>query len=418
MTRAPVAIVGIGAVTVGGAGAKAAWEAVCAGQGLAAPITSFDPSDFPVRFGCEVDDDHIADGLSDKERRRIDRHTRLGLVAALESVAAAEALHPLGASADRCAVVVGTAHAGASAREACWMGFAYSATKRMNPLGVPMSMQNALAAHLSMYLGWTGPSATISSACASGSEAVGEGVRLIREGLADVVLAGGAEATITPSTVAGFAALRALSTRNDDPARASRPFDAQRDGFVLGEGAGFCVLESVARARRRGAAPVALAGGYGRTSDAHHIVMPAPDGSGAARCMHLALQDAGVEPSDVVQINAHGTSTPLNDEAEATAIRHVFGDNGPPVTSAKGALGHLVGAAGAVEIVLCCESLLHGSVPPTANHDRLGDGLGIDVVSGSPRPMAHGPILTNSFGFGGHNASLVLLPASAQGATA
>ena len=221
---------------------------------------------------------------------------------------------------------------------------------------------------------------------------------------------GGSEAAVTPIAIAAFARMGALSMRHDDPERASRPFDVDRDGFVLGEGAGFLVLERLDRAQARGARIYGQVAGYGRNADAYHITAPSPGGVGAAECMRLALADAGIDPSEVSHVNAHGTSTPLNDAAEAEAIVKVFGGSGPPVTSVKGAMGHLIGAAGAVEAVASFLAMRDGKVPPTANHQRGEDELGIDVVAGSPRDVTAGPVVSNSFGFGGHNASLVLIP--------
>jgi 3-oxoacyl-[acyl-carrier-protein] synthase II len=226
------------------------------------------------------------------------------------------------------------------------------------------------------------------------------------------MLAGGTESSIVPVGIGGFCAMKAMSTRNDDPTHASRPFDKERDGFVMGEGAGVVVLEDLEHAKARGARIYAEFTGYGNTADAHHLTAPSPGGEGAAACMQLALDDAGLDPSAIGHVNAHGTSTPLNDAAEAEAIRKVFGDTPPPVTSTKGVTGHMIGAAGAAEAIACLLALQNGVVPPTANLERLGDDIALDVVSGSPRALAPKPALSNSFGFGGHNATLILAPAS------
>jgi 3-oxoacyl-[acyl-carrier-protein] synthase II len=283
---------------------------------------------------------------------------------------------------------------------------------RVSPFLVPMMMSNATAGLLSMRHGFTGASLCISTACASGANAIGEARRMIRSGGADVVLAGGTEAAITSTTMAAFARMGALSTRNDDPARASRPFDRDRDGFVMGEGAAFLVLERWEVAERRGATILGELAGYGATCDAHHITAPQPDGSGAVACMRQALDDAGLTAEEIGHVNAHGTSTPLNDLAESEALVKVFGPDGPPVTSTKGVTGHLVGAAGAVEAVLGLLSAAAGQVPPTANLDELDPEMHVDVVSGQPRAIAPAAVLSNSFGFGGHNATLVLVPAT------
>jgi 3-oxoacyl-[acyl-carrier-protein] synthase II len=272
-------------------------------------------------------------------------------------------------------------------------------------------MANATAALVAMKLGWTGPNFCIATACTAGSHGVGEAARLIRDGSADVMLAGGTEACITPIALASFARMGALSSRVHEPERASRPFDPERDGFVIGEGAAFLVLERWDRAESRGARIWGELLGYGRNADAYHVTAPSPGGVGAAACMQLALADAGLEPGQVGHVNAHGTSTPLNDAAEAEAIVKVFGEDGPPVTSVKGAIGHLIGAAGAAEAVASLLAVRDGVVPPTVNHDRPDPEMAIDVVAGAPRQVPPAPVVSNSFGFGGHNATLVLAPA-------
>jgi 3-oxoacyl-[acyl-carrier-protein] synthase II len=274
-----------------------------------------------------------------------------------------------------------------------------------------MMMANATAAIVAMHHGFTGPNLCITTACAAGSHAIGEGARLIRDSSADVVVAGGSEAAVTPVALAAFSRMGALSGRRDDPARASRPFDADRDGFVMGEGAGFLILEEWDHALARGATILGEVAGYGRTCDAHHITAPAPGGAGAVACMLQALEDAGLAPSDVGHINAHGTSTPLNDAAEAEAITKIFGEHAVPVTSTKGCTGHLIGAAGAIEAIASILAMRAGLVPPTANHEHPEPTITIDVVAGKPRTVASAPVVSNSFGFGGHNATLVLLPA-------
>jgi 3-oxoacyl-[acyl-carrier-protein] synthase II len=286
---------------------------------------------------------------------------------------------------------------------------------RVSPFLVPMMMANATAAHIGMHFGFNGANLCVTTACAAGAHAIGEAARLIREGAADVVIAGGTEAAITPVGLAAFHRMGALSGRGDDPARASRPFDKDRDGFVMGEGAGFLVLEPWDRAVARGARILGEVAGYARTCDAFHITAPAPGGAGAVASMQQALDDAGLSPSAVGHVNAHGTSTPLNDASEAEAIVKVFGDDAPPVTSIKGCTGHLIGAAGAVEAIAALLSLSNRMVPPTANHEEPEPAITVDVVNGTPRPLADRDrvaAVSNSFGFGGHNATLVLLPAS------
>jgi 3-oxoacyl-[acyl-carrier-protein] synthase II len=275
-----------------------------------------------------------------------------------------------------------------------------------------MMMPNATAGVISMRFGWTGPALCIATACAAGTNAIGEGARLIRDGSCDIVIAGGTEFPITPITLAAFARMTALSTRNDDPEHASRPFDADRDGFVIGEGAGFFILETLEAARARDARIYGEVAGYGRNADAHHITAPSPGGVGAAACMQQALDDSGLSPSEIGHVNAHGTSTDLNDLAESQAIQKVFGDDAPPVTSNKGVLGHMIAGAGAAEAVASMLSIRDGIVPPTANFERLGDDIVLDIVAGSVREIGSRPVISNSFGFGGHNASLVLTPSA------
>lgn len=407
--RVRVVVTGMGVKTPAGCDLAGFWDTVLAGRATAARITRFDPSDLPVQFAGEVRDFEAATYFDYKEGRRTDRVAQLGFGAAVDALADAG---EVGVDPARCGVVAGTGVGGLITQEQQEQELFSKGPSRVSPFLVPMMMANATAAVISMRLGWTGPNFCVATACASGTHALGEAARLIRDGSADVVLAGGTEAAVTPIAIASFARMGALSGRHDAPEFASRPFDADRDGFVIGEGAGFLVLEREDRARARGARIYGEIAGYGRNADAYHVTAPSPGGVGAAECMRLALADAGVEPSSVGHINAHGTSTPLNDAAEAEAIGKVFGEFSPPVTSIKGSLGHLIGAAGAVEAVASFLAMRDGVVPPTANHMQSEPDLGIDVVAGSPRPLAAGPVVSNSFGFGGHNASLVLTPAS------
>ena len=361
-----------------------------------------------MRFAGEVRDFDAADYFGPKDARRQDRVTQLGFGAAVDALADAG---ELGADPSRCAVIAATGVGGLESMEINQQTFMERGASRVSPFFVTMMMPNATAGAISINFGWTGPNMCIATACAAGTHAIGEGARLIRDGTADAVVAGGTEAGVTPLTISAFARMGALSTRNDDPARASRPFDADRDGFVMSEGAGFVILEPLERAIARGAKVYGLVAGYGRNGDAYHITAPSPGGAGAAVCMQLALDDAGVDASAVGHVNAHGTSTPLNDASEAEALHKVFGDHAPPVTSTKGVTGHMIGAAGAVEAVIALLSLRDGIVPPTANLERIGDEIDLDIVFGEPRSIAPAPVLSNSFGFGGHNATLILAPA-------
>ncbi|MFE0702166.1 beta-ketoacyl-[acyl-carrier-protein] synthase family protein [Streptomyces sp. NPDC058872] len=405
----PVAITGMGVVTPGGCTPEELWKALCAGRSTAAELTHIDLRRHRVRIGCRVRGLEAVDGLVPaKEARRMDPFAHYGTAAALAAHrdAGAPAVEP-----GRAAVVVGNAVGGRATSDRESAHFTTGGPARVNPLMPLMTMPNAAAAQISMRLGWTGPAWTAANTCASGADAVGQALMLLQTGRADVVLAGGCEHTLTPVTLAGFGNLNAVSMRNEEPERASRPFDVDRDGFVMGEGAGFVVLERLDDARARGARTYGLVAGYAATADAHHLAMPRADGAGAAAAMAGAIADAGLVAEDIVHVNAHGTSTPHNDRSEASALRTVFGDAQPPVTASKSVIGHLIGAAGAVELIAAVQAMRHCEVPPTANHEQLEPGMDIDVVHGAPRPVRSGPALTNSFGFGGHNASVVVMPA-------
>ncbi|HVE47124.1 MAG TPA: beta-ketoacyl-ACP synthase II [Acidimicrobiales bacterium] len=402
--RPRIAITGMGVKTPAGNDVASFWATLLEGRPTAAPISRFDASDLPVAFACEVHDFDAGAYLGHKEARRADRVSQLGFAAATDALADAG---DLGADPGRCAVVAGTGVGGLWTQEEEEKILFAKGPSRVSPFLVPMMMSNATAALIAMRHGWKGPNFCVTTACAAGTHAIGEATRLIHEGSADVVMAGGAEAAITPIALASFARMGALSNRSDDPAGASRPFDPDRDGFVMGEGAAFLVLERWDRAEARGARIYGEILGYGRNSDAHHITAPTPDGSGAVACMELALEDAGLAPADIGHVNSHGTSTPLNDAAEAEAVVKAFAGSAPPVTSTKGVTGHCIGAAGAVEAVAAVLSSAAGLVPPTANHDRTDPAITVDIVAGSPREVS-GPVLSNSFGFGGHNATLVV----------
>jgi len=404
--RPRVAVTGLGVKSPAGNDVASFWETVLAGRSMAANIERFDTSDLPVRFACEVKGFDGAEYLGPKEVRRVDRNAQLGFAAGIDAFRDAG---DTGADPARCAVVAGVGIGGLATLEEQEKVLIERGPTRVTPFLVPMMMPNAAPAIVAMELGWTGPNICIATACAAGTHAVGEGARLIRDGTADVVLAGGAEAVVTPIAIAAFARMGALSGRHDDPASASRPFDVDRDGFVMGEGAAFLVLERLDRALARGARIYGEVLGYGRNADAHHITAPSPGGAGATACMQLALEDAGLAPSAIGHVNAHGTSTPLNDASEAEALVKVFEGAPPPVTSTKGVTGHLIAAAGAVEAVASLLAVRDGMAPPTANHQRSDPEMGIDVIAGSPRQLS-GPVLSNSFGFGGHNATLVVGP--------
>jgi 3-oxoacyl-[acyl-carrier-protein] synthase II len=406
--RPRVVVTGMGVKTPAGTTVDSMWATVRAGKGAARRIRRWDPSNIPVQIAGEVDFDPV-DYFGPKEVRRQDRFTLLGFAAAADALADAG---ELGADPSRCAVIAATGVGGLETMEQNEQVYLERGASRVSPFFVTMMMPNATAGTIAINFGWTGPNLCIATACAAGANAIGEGVRMLRDHSAEVVVAGGTEAGVTPLTISAFARMGALcSSHNDDPEHASRPFDAARDGFVMSEGAAFVILEPLERALARGARIYGEVAGYGRNDDAHHITAPSPGGEGAAACMQLALDDSGLDASQIGHINAHGTSTPLNDAAEAEAIRKVFGhDTALPVTSTKGVTGHMVGAAGAAEACIALLSLRDGVVPPTANLDNIDDEIGLDVVGGAVREIGRRPVLSNSFGFGGHNAALILAP--------
>jgi 3-oxoacyl-[acyl-carrier-protein] synthase II len=406
--RPRVVVTGMGVKSPAGQTVDDMWAGLLAAKSAAAPVTLFDASDHSVGFACEVADFDPLPYVGPKEVRRTDRTALLGLAAAADAIAAATAASPFGVAPVRCGVVAGSGIGGIRTLEDQVIGYAAKGPSKVGPFLVPMMMANATAALVGIHHGFTGPNTAVATACATGAHAIGEGARLIRDGMADVVVCGGTESCVTPVTMAAFARMGALS-KNPDHAAASRPFDDDRDGFVMGEGAAFLVLEPYEQAAARGATILGEVAGYGMTCDAHHITAPVEDGSGAVAAIEIALADAGLAPSAIGHVNAHGTSTPHNDSAEAAAIAKVFGAGSLPVTSGKGVTGHLIGAAGAVEAVAALVSIDRGIVPPTANHQRTD--LPVDVVAGAPRTIERAPAVSTSFAFGGHNVALVFVPA-------
>ncbi|MFI7226938.1 beta-ketoacyl-[acyl-carrier-protein] synthase family protein [Nonomuraea angiospora] len=404
--RARVAVTGMGVRTPAGAHSKELWAALLAGRSTARTITSFDAEGLPVDFACQVPDLDLDGYVKPRDARRMDRVTRMAFCAATDALADAGRT---AAAPERRAVVTGTGYGGVATQALAFGTLDERGRAWPGPLHIPMSMHNAAAAELSIRHAFLGPSMSVATACASGSHAIGEGMRLVRDGTADVVLAGGMEAAVQAGALVGFGRVGALSRRASEPERASRPFDADRDGFVLGEGAAFLVLERLEDALRRGAHVYAELSGYGRTSDGHHLTAPDPEGGGAYRCMRDALADAGIAAADVVHVNAHATSTRLNDEIEARAIARLFGEYAVPVTGSKSVIGHGLGASGAIEAVISVLTLSERAVHPTANLDRRDPACPVDVVT-APRPIVPGPVLSNSFAFGGHNATLVFTP--------
>ncbi|WP_227766712.1 beta-ketoacyl-ACP synthase II [Zhaonella formicivorans] len=404
-----VVITGMGVISPVGIGKDSFWKALINGESGIGPITRFDATDYATRIAGEVKGFEPADFLDRKEAKRMDRFTQFAVSAARMAVEDA-ALSLQEVDLDRCGVVFGTGIGGTQTFEEQHAVLIEKGPGRVSPFFVPMMIGNMAAGQISINLGLRGPNYTIVNACASSTNSIGEAFKLIQRGDADLVLTGGAEASVTPMSVAGFCAMKAMSTRNDEPTKACRPFDSQRDGFVLGEGAGVLVLEDLEHARKRGATIYAEIVGYGCTDDAHHITAPAPGGSGAAKAMRLALKDANLQPQDISYINAHGTSTDLNDKYETAAIKEVFGSytGKIAISSTKSMTGHLLGAAGAIEAIASALAIVHSVVPPTINYENPDPECDLDYVPNQARKMKVEAALSNSFGFGGHNATIIL----------
>jgi 3-oxoacyl-[acyl-carrier-protein] synthase II len=380
-----------------------------AGRSGVGGISRFDASLYPTRIAAEVRDFDASAYMDRKEMRRTDRFVQFAYAATrLAHEHARFSITP--ANAIRTGVLIGSGIGGAATWEEQHRTLLERGADRISPFFIPMMIGNMATGVTAILTGARGPSSCVVTACATGGNAIGDATRIIEHGDADVMIAGGAEAAITPLSVAGFCSMKAMSTRNDDAATASRPFDATRDGFVMGEGAGVVVLEALAHAEARGASILAEMIGYGVTADAHHITQPDPEGDGAARSMLAALADAGIEPAEVDYINAHGTSTPLNDRVETLAIRRVFGDHASrlAVSSTKSMTGHLMGAAGGVEAIACVLAMQRGMVPPTINYRTPDPECDLDCVPNEPRPARTRIAMSNAFGFGGHNATVVL----------
>ncbi len=411
-----VVVTGIGCVTPLGLDVASTWERALAGASGVGPISRFEATDdYPTRFAAELPidgpDGLDLGGLPSKDARRMDPGILYAVAASVEAVRHA-ALDAGDGKLDptRIGTAVGSGISGLTSTLRNHHVLIEKGPRRVSPFTIPMAIANMPSGVVSIRHGLRGPNLCHVSACASGAHAIGEAARLIARGEADAMVVGGTEAPITDLGVAGFAAMKALSTRNDDPASASRPFDADRDGFVMGEGAGVLVLESLDHARGRGAEPIAEIAGYGATADASHLAAPQEEGEGIVRCMRLAIADAGLEPGAIGHVNAHATSTPAGDPIEARALREVFGHDveGVPISATKSMTGHLLGAAGAVEALLTIQALRTSTLPPTINLDRVADDCELDHVCGEPRSVEVAHALSNSFGFGGTNASLVL----------
>jgi len=403
-----VVITGLGAVTPVGNDVPTTWEALLAGRSGVDRIRRFDPSELKTQFAAEVKDFDPTKYMSRREARRFDRFTHFALAAATEAVADA-GLDMASEDPSEVGVLVGSGVGGISTLLEQFSLMQRRGSRRVSPFLIPALMMNGAAGQIAITFGLQGPNLAVASACASGAHAIGEAAAIIRRGDAQIMLAGGSEAGIVPIAIAGFNVMGAISTRNDDPQRASRPFDADRDGFVLGEGAGMVVLESLEHAQARGARIYGELLGYGATSDAFHITAPAEDGKGAAMAMQKALEHAGIPPTAVDYINAHGTSTLLNDASETTAIKAVFGEHAYrlAVSSTKSMIGHLLGAAGAVEAIFCLLALRDQMLPPTINYETPDPACDLDYVPNVARQAKVNVVMSNSFGFGGHNAVLV-----------
>jgi 3-oxoacyl-[acyl-carrier-protein] synthase II len=404
-----VVITGLGVVTPVGSTVAEFWNSLTAGTSGIGAITRFDVSKYPTRIAGEVKGFDPAQYIDRKELRRMDRYTQYAM-AAYKQALADSGLKVEGAAAERVGVIIGSGIGGTETWEAQHEKLLTAGPDRVSPFFVPMMISDIAAGQVSIDCGAKGVNFATISACASGSHAIGEAMCCIQRGESDAMICGGAEAPITPLALAGFCAMRALSQRNDDPARASRPFDKDRDGFVMGEGAGIIILEALEHAQARGAKIYAELAGYGATGDAHHMTAPAPGGEGAARAMQRALATGGLRPEDVDYINAHGTSTDLNDKYETAAIKTVFGEHAKKlaISSTKSMTGHLLGAAGGAELVATALAIAHGTIHPTINYVTPDPECDLDYVPNAPRTMAVRAALSNSFGFGGHNACLAV----------
>ena len=404
-----VVVTGLGTINPCGHNTETTWSAVTEGRSGIGLITAFDASDWPVRIAGEVKGFDPLASLGRRAAKRMDRFMQFAMVAAMEALDDAGLEPGEDGLGDRAGVYVGSGIGGIAELVDGSEKMADQGVKGLSPFFIPRVLTNLAAGHIAMAIGARGPSLCVSTACATGNHSIGEALRVIRSGEADLVLAGGSEASILPMGLGGFMVMKALSKSNDDPQAASRPFDEARDGFVMGEGAGVVVLEELEHARARGAQIYCEVSGYGLTNDAFHITQPPPGHAGAVRCMQAALDDARVSPDQVDYINAHGTSTDANDRNESIGIRTIFGAHADKlmVSSTKSMSGHLLGAAGGLEAVITAKALLNGVVPPTINLDHPGEGCDLDYVPHAARDAAIDVAVSNSFGFGGTNAVLV-----------
>jgi 3-oxoacyl-[acyl-carrier-protein] synthase II len=405
MAKRRVVVTGFGAVTPIANNAQSTWQGLINGQSGIETITHFDPSNLATQFAGTIKDFSLGDVISAKDAKKMDTFIQYGLVASAEAVKHAGLLDA-GYDSDRIGCALGSGIGGLGTIEHNHSQLLNSGPRRVSPFYIPASIINMLSGHLAMLYKFKGPNFAIATACTTGTHNIGYAARTIAYGDADVMVAGGAEAACTPSGMAGFCAARAMSTRNDDPKAASRPWDKDRDGFVLGDGAGALVLEEYEGAKKRGAIILAEVTGFGMSDDAFHMTSPPEDGSGAAQAMANALNDAGLTGADIQYVNAHGTSTPAGDVAESRAIENTIGKH-VLVTSTKSMTGHLLGAAGAIEAIFAIQALMNNKVPPTINLDNVEDDCNLDYVANTARDVELTHVLSNSFGFGGTNGSLV-----------
>ena len=407
--RKRVVVTGLGCVSPVGNNVNDTWQALLAGKSGAAPITAFDASAHKTKFAAEVKGFDPVALFGTRDARKMDRFSQFATAATLEAMEQA-GLKVDESNRDRVGILIGTGIGGIITLLEQYEVLRERGPERVSPFLIPMMISDNAAGNIAIRIGARGPNMALATACASGTNALGEAAEMIRRGSADVMIAGGAEAAITALSMAGMNVMTALSTRNDDPQTASRPFDKNRDGFLMGEGSGILILESLEYAQARGAKILCEFSGYGTTDDAHHISAPAENGAGAAISMSLALQNADLKPEDVSYINAHGTSTYLNDTSETAAIKTVFGEQAYkiPVSSTKSMTGHLLGASGAVEAVFSAMAIMNNILPPTINYETPDPICDLDYVPNQPRQADPNYVMSNSFGFGGHNATLIL----------
>lgn len=408
MLKHRVVVTGMGAVTALGRELDEFWNNLMQGKSGVSLVESFDVSEYPTRIAASVKDFNPEDYVDRKEARKMDRFVQFAVAAATNAIKDSGLNISEDADPERVGVMIGSGIGGLGTWEDQHDLLLQKGPKRVSPFFIPMMIANMASGHVSILFGAKGPNSTAVTACATGTHSIGDSYKLIQRGDADVMICGGAEATIRPMGMAGFCSMRAMSTRNDEPEKASRPFDSERDGFVMGEGSGILILESLEHAQKRGAKIYGEVIGYGLSADAHH--MTEPDPNGPERCMKMAIRDAGIDPTEVDYINAHGTSTPVGDRSETIAIKNAFGEHAYKlaVSSTKSMTGHLLGAAGGVEAVICALTLNNGKIPPTINLEHPDPECDLDYVPNVAREADVKIAMSNSFGFGGHNATLIL----------